>query len=35
MAPCRKQICSCLYGIGNADISGIGVSQSTDFHLHF
>jgi hypothetical protein len=35
MAPCREQICSSLYGIGNADISGIGVSKSTGFHLHF
>jgi hypothetical protein len=25
MAPCRQQICSVLYGVGNPDISGVGV----------
>jgi len=27
MKPCRIEICSALYGTGNADVSGIGVSR--------
>jgi hypothetical protein len=30
MTKCRQPICSALYGIGNADISGIGVSPPTN-----
>jgi hypothetical protein len=26
LAPCRPEMCSALWGIGNPDISGIGVS---------
>lgn len=26
MAPCLQEICSTLYGTGNSDVSGIGVS---------
>lgn len=29
MTQCRQAICSVLYGTGNADISGIGVSPTT------
>jgi hypothetical protein len=29
LAPCKPEMCSALWGIGNPDISGIGVSVET------
>lgn len=29
LRPCRQEICSTIYGAGNADVTGIGVSMRT------